>query len=276
MSGEAEVAEVEANGVRLHYAVTGEGPPLVFVHGMCGRGTVWDGQVERLSDDYTCVTYDRRGHGSSGDADVAHSVELHGDDLAALVDRLALGPVLVVGSSGGARVGLDVVLRHPDRLVGAVLSEPPVFSLDPERAREFLGRVVPAVQPRLDAGDLPGAVDAFFEVVCPGLWRLLDDAGKEPYRRSGPMLVADLAQPPYSVTADDLAAVRLPVLAVLGTESDPFLQSTARVIAGSVPSGGLLELSHSGHVTYAEAPDAFAGAVREFADRVGHRSPREV
>ena len=87
------------------------------------------------------------------------------------------------------------------------------------------------------------------------------------------MLVADLAQPPYAVTADDLAAVRLPVLAVLGTESDPFLQGTARVIAGSVPSAGLVELPDCGHVTYAEQPDAFAVAVREFADRVGRRSP---
>jgi 3-oxoadipate enol-lactonase len=262
------MAEAESDGVRLHYEVTGDGPPLVFVHGMCGRGATWAGQVERLSDEFTCVTYDRRGHGSSGDADVAHSVPLHGDDLAALVDALGLGPVICVGSSGGARVCLDVVLRHPEVLSGAVLSEPPVFSLDPQRATQFLGVVVPAVQPRLDAGDLRGAVDAFFEVVCPGLWRLLDETGKEPYRASGSMLVADLGQPPYAVTPDDLAAVRLPVLGILGMDSNPFLQSTPRVIAAWVPSAQLVEISDCGHVTYAEQPDAFAEAVRAFARRV--------
>jgi 3-oxoadipate enol-lactonase len=259
------MVDVEANGVRLHCEVTGEGPPLVFVHGMCGRGAVWAGQVERLSDEFTCITYDRRGHGSSSDGDVAHSVPLHGDDFAALVNQFDLGPVMYVGSSGGARVGLDVVLRHSERLAGAVLSEPPVFSLDPDRAKQFMGRVVPAVQPRLDAGDLPGAVDAFFDIVCPGLWRALDDAGKEPYRRSGPMLVADLGQPPFVVTAEDLAAVALPVLAILGVDSDPFLQSTPRVVAASVPAAQLVELSDCGHVTYAEQPDAFAAAVRTFA-----------
>ena len=41
--------------------------------------------------------------------------------------------------------------------------------------------VIPAVQPNLDAGDLPRAVDAFFEVVCPGLWHMLDEEGKQPY-----------------------------------------------------------------------------------------------
>ena len=63
------MSEIEANGVRLHYEMAGAGPPLVFVHGMCGRGAVWADQVERLSGELTCVTYDRRGHGSSTDTD---------------------------------------------------------------------------------------------------------------------------------------------------------------------------------------------------------------
>jgi pimeloyl-ACP methyl ester carboxylesterase len=260
--------EVEVDGVQLHYEISGAGPPLVFVHGMCGRGEVWAGQVERLSDEFTCVIYDRRGHGKSTDGGVTHTVPLHGDDFAALVPALDLPPVIYVGSSGGARIGVDVVLRHPEVLAGAVLSEPPIFSLNPERAKEFMGRVVPAVQPRLDAGDLRGAVDAFFEIVCPGLWALLDDADKEPYRQSGPMLVADLGQPPFVVTPDDLAGVRLPLLAIAGLDSDPFLQGTPRVIASSVPSAELVEFPDCGHVTYAEQPDAFADAVRGFAGKV--------
>jgi pimeloyl-ACP methyl ester carboxylesterase len=261
------MAEIDANGVQLHFDVVGSGPPLVFVHGMCGRGDVWAGQVQRLSQEFTCVTYDRRGHGSSSDSDVPHTVSLHADDFAALVNALGFPTVVCVGSSGGARICLDVTLRHPQLLAGAVLSEPPVFSLDPERAKVFLAKVVPAVQPRVDAGDLRGAVDAFFEVVCPGLWRLLDDPAKEPYRQSGPMLVADLGQPSLVVTPEDLAAVRLPVLAVAGLDSDPFLRSTPRVIAASVPSSTLVELADCGHVTYAEQPDAFADAVRTFARR---------
>ena len=162
---------------------------------------------------------------------------------------------------------MDVVLRYPDLLKGAALSEPPVFSLNPDQAQTFMGEVVPAVQPLLDAGDLPGAVDAFFGVVCPGLWRDLDDEGKEPYRRSGPMLIGDLGQPPFGVTPDDLAAVHLPVLAILGLDSAPFLQGTARVIATSVPGAELVEFPDCGHVTYAEQPDAFADAVRGLAKR---------
>jgi pimeloyl-ACP methyl ester carboxylesterase len=259
--------EVETNGVRLHYETQGEGPALVFVHGMCGRGAVWAGQVERLSDEFTCITYDRRGHGQSTDGETPHSVPLHGDDFAGLVGALGLPPVVYVGSSGGARIGLDVVVRHADVLAGAVLSEPPVVSLAPEKGKEFLARVVPAVQPRLDSGDLPGAVDAFFEIVCPGLWAQLDEAGKEPYRQSGPMLVADLSQPPFDLRPEDLFHVRLPCLLILGLDSDPFLQSTPRVAAASISGAQLVEFPDCGHVTYAEQPDAFAAAVRSFARR---------
>ena len=48
--------EAPVEQVDIHYEVTGAGPPLVFVHGMCGRGAVWAGQVDRLSDAFTCVT----------------------------------------------------------------------------------------------------------------------------------------------------------------------------------------------------------------------------
>ena len=260
--------DIDVNGVRLHYETAGTGPPLVFVHGMCGSGKVWAGQVDRLADSFTCVTYDRRGHSSSSDGDSPQTVPLHGDDFASLVRALGLPPVVLVGSSGGARIGLDVLLRHSPLLAGAVLSEPPVFSLDAERGRQFMSRVVPAVEPLLEAHDLRGAVDAFFEVVCPGLWAQLDAQGKEPYRANGPMLDADLHQPPFNVTPDDLAAVRLPVLAIAGTDSDEFLRSTPRVVAAAVPGARLLELEHCGHVTYAEQPDAFAEAVRAFADVV--------
>lgn len=262
------MADIDVNGVRLHVDIAGSGPALVFVHGMCGRGAVWAGQVARLSDAFTCVTYDRRGHGQSSDAATPHTVELHGDDFAALVDHLGLAPVMLVGSSGGARIGVDVVLRHAPLLVGAVLSEPPILSLAPADGAKFLATVIPAVQPNLEAGDLRGAVDAFFEIVCPGLWHRLDDASKEPYRQNGAMLVADHRQPPYVVTPEALRQVRMPILAIAGQDSNAFLKTTPKIIASTVPGAEFAEIAGSGHVTYAEQPDVFADLVRGFAGRV--------
>jgi 3-oxoadipate enol-lactonase len=76
---------------------------------MCGDGRVWADQVNRLADRFRCTTYDRRGHTRSPRSDATGTVELHADDLAGLITALDLGPTIVVGSSGGARVSLDLI-----------------------------------------------------------------------------------------------------------------------------------------------------------------------
>ena len=54
---------IQVRDSALYYERSGNGPNLFFIHGMCGDGRVWDGQVTRLSDRITCITYDRPGHG---------------------------------------------------------------------------------------------------------------------------------------------------------------------------------------------------------------------
>src|SRR5438034_3773059 len=82
--------DVHANGTTLYAEQTGEGPSVLFVHGMCGDARVWAGQVDRLADRFRCTTYDRRGHTRSPRTDVTETVELHADDLAALITALDL------------------------------------------------------------------------------------------------------------------------------------------------------------------------------------------
>ncbi len=97
--------------------------------------------MARLGDAFRTVAYDRRGHTRSRRSEVTESVELHADDAAAVIRALGLAPVILVGSSGGARICLDVVRRYPDLVRGAMLSEPPVFSLSSAIAEEFMAAV---------------------------------------------------------------------------------------------------------------------------------------
>jgi 3-oxoadipate enol-lactonase len=256
------------NGAEIHYEERGSGPAALFVHGMCGNANVWDDQVERLAGRFRCVTYDRRGHTRSSLGKIAQrTVELHGDDAAALIRALDLTPCLLVGSSGGARVAVDVVLRYPELLSGAVLSEPPLFALDPAAGPEFQAELGPILQHALAAGGPRAGVDAFFEHVCPGLWRSIDDERREIYRANAGELLPDLQMPLYRVGADDLARVRVPCLVVRGDRSHPALMGIADRLAAGIPGAELVELRESGHVTYAEQPEAFADAVRAFGVR---------
>lgn len=257
---------VDVNGAALHYEEAGSGPALLFVHGMAGFAGVWSDQMSRLADAFHTVAYDRRGHTRSPRGDVAEeSVELHADDAAAVIQTLGLAPVVLVGSSGGARICIDVLRRYPHLVRGAVLSEPPVFSLSPTVAEEFLARVKPAVGKALDSGEPSSAVDAFFTIIDPVFWASAPDNRKQAYRENLPAMLADLQMPMYQLTTVDLARIDRPCLVLYGSASLPWFQQIAKIVAGAIPDCRLKELVGAGHATYATRPADFANAVRDFA-----------
>jgi pimeloyl-ACP methyl ester carboxylesterase len=256
--------DVQVNGTTIYAEQAGEGPSVIFVHGMCGDARVWADQVERLSDRFRCTTYDRRGHTRSRRTEVTETVELHADDLAGLITALDLAPTLVVGSSGGARVTLDLIRRYSHLVRGAVLSEPPVGALAPDLFPSMIGEVAPAVQRAAETEGPRAAVDAFFAAICPGLWSEIDDSVKDRYRDNASMLFADLGMPSYQITQDDIARIEVATLVVAGTTSHPALRAAAHTLASWLPDARYLELD-CGHVTYAEQPKQFARAVAAFA-----------
>lgn len=262
---------IELNDTTIHYERSGHGPALLFVHGMCGDADVWADQARRLGGRFTCVRYDRRGHSRSARGHAPITVTAHADDAAALIAALQLSPCLLVGSSAGAVIGVDVVLRHGHLLRGVVLSEPPLFSLDPAGGENLIEDIRAAVGAALAANDLRAAVDAFFTLICPGLWSAIDDEHRDRYRANGGIGFTELRSPPLVVTPEDLAAAAVPALVVSGTDSHPVLQSVAQRLA-ALPDARFVELAGSGHVTYAEQPAVFADAVAVFDAELAGRA----
>jgi pimeloyl-ACP methyl ester carboxylesterase len=114
-------------------------------------------------------------------------------------------------------------------------------------------------------------VDAFFSLICPGLWSRLDETGKDRYRANGPMMLAEFAGPPYQLALNDVTGIAVPCLVVAGTESHPALRSIAATLVRALPDARFVELAGSGHLTYAERPAEFARAVAAFAAEVTGR-----
>jgi pimeloyl-ACP methyl ester carboxylesterase len=258
---------VPVEGTELFVREVGDGPTLLFIHGMCGDADVWLDQQQRLSEGYRCVAYDRRGHTRSPFGTGIRTVEAHADDAAALIDGLGLAPVVIVGSSGGARIGLDMTRRFAPRLRGAVLSEPALIPLSADGGKSFIARVGPA----LGAAATPqAAVDAFFMQVDPHLWTRLPDERKDAYRANHVELFGDLEMPTYAPTDDELAAITVPTRFLVGAESEPVFGEIVRRVAAIVPGATVTVLEGATHATYASAPEGFAEVVRGFA------SPRSV
>lgn len=111
----------EINGTSINYTDSGgDGPVLLFSHGFLMNHTMFDSQVEYLSGDYRCVTWDERGFGETapnGDFTYWDSAE----DAIGLLDHLGIDQAVLIGMSQGGYLGLRAVLAHPDRVRAMVL-----------------------------------------------------------------------------------------------------------------------------------------------------------
>jgi pimeloyl-ACP methyl ester carboxylesterase len=118
-------------GARLYYEVRGSGPVLLLIHGGGGNTQVFYGITHLLADQFTIVTYDRRGLGHSqlDDPQEEQQVEVHSDDAHRLLAELTTEPAYVFGSSGGAIVGLDLAARYPEQIRTLIAHEPPTHLL---------------------------------------------------------------------------------------------------------------------------------------------------
>lgn len=109
------------DGIAVHYDVQGAGAPaLVFVHGWsCDRG-YWSGQVDHFARRHTVVAIDLAGHGASGDGRQTWTIPAFGDDVVAVVDRLRLARIVLIGHSMGGDVIVEAARHLGDRVAGLV------------------------------------------------------------------------------------------------------------------------------------------------------------
>jgi pimeloyl-ACP methyl ester carboxylesterase len=121
-------------GAQLYYEVYGSGPVLLMIPGGPADAGVFTALAHCLADRYTCVPYDPRGNSRSvldGPAEDFH-LDLFGDDAAQLLAALGDQPAYVLGSSGGAQIGLNLAARYPERVRTLVAHEPPCVELLPD------------------------------------------------------------------------------------------------------------------------------------------------
>lgn len=118
------MASVVRAGSRIEYEVTGDGPPLVLLHGFFGDRSTWHaaGHVGLLADQFRLVLIDLIGHGGSdAPPDPARcQMDEHAHDVVAVLDSLGVDRAAVWGASMGGRVGFHLMTRFPDRLAALI------------------------------------------------------------------------------------------------------------------------------------------------------------
>jgi pimeloyl-ACP methyl ester carboxylesterase len=133
---------VVSNGARLYYERQGAGQSVLFIAGSTGDAGNFTRAAALLADEFTVVTYDRRGNSRSERPArwTTTSVSEQADDAAGIVRALGLEPVVVFGASAGGPIALDLMIRHPRLVRAGILQDPAIFSLLPDAATALAPR----------------------------------------------------------------------------------------------------------------------------------------
>ena len=260
--------DVMADGIRLRVLEAGAGPTLMLVHGLSASHDIWEHVVDEFSDRYHVVALDLPGHGESDKPDAPYTIDFYAGVVRTLARELGIEQAIVVGSSLGGKIAIELACWYP-RFVRALilsapaaeyarglrpfgkaiqaLSRPVVMRIALERALEQtfhdrlrMGHLTrqKLLRARLDADDFP----AFARAVA---------------RSVGGVLAAE-TQP--------LARITQPVLAVWGRQDRIVPARRALELMRGIPHAELRLIDACGHVAMLEQPGEFNRYVDEFLD----------
>lgn len=254
------------DGTEIAYWTTGQGPPLVLVHGATVDHTNWQSLLPYLEPHVTVHAMDRRGRGGSGDAP-AYDVAREFEDVAVVVDAIAQAAgaaVDVLGHSYGGQcawgaTGLTSELRRLVLYEGWPPSDPDVVASDHVAAQRL--------EPLLAAGDRELVLEMFYRQVASlsedelravkaqPTWPARVAAAHTSIRelRSGAIL--DPAQ---------AAQISVPVLMLVGGDSPDALKADPRTVAAALPNARIEVLEGQQHIAHRLVPEIFARHVLAF------------
>ena len=252
--------------VELAYEDAGSGAPVVLLHAFPLASGMWSAQREGLSARFRVITPDQRGFGGSRLGDAPPSLDVAADDLAALLDRLSLGRIVLGGISMGGYVAMAFLRRHPGRSAGLVLVDTKATA-DTEAAAANRRRIADEVE-RGDSSAL------LLDEVYPKLLGATTKASRPEVASTVADMVA--AAPPRAVawaqramanrpdSTATLSTVEVPALVVVGEEDELTVPADAEAMASLLPKAQLAKISGAGHLSPIEAPAAVNSAIADF------------
>lgn len=268
------VRAARLRGTELRFTERGSGIPVVFVHGSLGSLETWRPQIDAFATRFRVIAYSRRYHppNAARPDGQAYALDLHADDLIALIETLGLERVHLVGSSYGAYVALQVTLKRPDLVRSLVLVEPPILpwlARTPDGdslRRAFEATVLDPARAAFARGDSVYAVRRFEEGVSVGARAasVLPLAAAFELRLE---LRADPAVYMPALSCPAVGRIRNSVLIVNGERSPHMFHLVTEELARCLTTEEIATIPGAGHAAYADNPASFNAAVFGFLMR---------
>jgi pimeloyl-ACP methyl ester carboxylesterase len=263
----------------------GAGEPLLFVHGSASDLRTWQVQQDEFASDYRTIAYSRRFHWPNAPiaAGASYSMLEHVADLAALIERLDIAPVHLIGHSYGGFVSLLLALDRPRLLRDLVLIEPPAITLfvsDPPRPMQLA--VLLTRRPRTAAalmrfavrgavpataaakrGDLAAAIERSGRAVLgDDYYERMSQARREQVLANGIREEFFESFPPLELSA--LRKLEVATLLLNGRDSPALFRCIVERLDELLLQSERVEIERASHIVHEDQPAAFAAAVRRF------------
>ena len=281
---------VADDGVELHIEMTGQGPPILFIHEFAGDHRSWEPQVRYFSSRHRCIAYAARGYPPS---DVPSDPQAYSQDRAVgdaltVIDAVQVERLHVVGLSMGGFAALHLARTRPDRVWSATIGGVGYGAADESRpgfqeeceiiARAFEEEGADRVSRRYAMGparvqfankDPQGHTD-FQQMLAQH-----SDVGSANTMRGFQKL-----RPSLYEFVEEFGRMEVPVLVLVGDEDDGAIEGSL-MLKRTIPTAGLAMFPRTGHTLNLEEPALFNSLLERFLARVSEgawqrRDPRSL
>jgi pimeloyl-ACP methyl ester carboxylesterase len=262
-------ARVTPDAFDLYYEETGEGVPILLIHPAGATASTWGSAIEELARIGRVLTYDRRGYARSGGEPV-RLVSTHTADAAAILEHLRTPPAVVVGTSAGATIAVDLAVRRPE-LVRSVIAHESAWRLTRHLPTAAQVSALTGIGSLVLRGRHSDAVEVLLRFVYTyrdggTAWDAFPEEWRRAARENARSALADFRNSVGNYpSASDLATLKVPVVCTYGARSPNGISRLTRSLASAIPTARTHQIDGSGH---AVAFDATSHFVRVIADTI--------
>lgn len=245
---------------RLAVSYAGEGPLVLFLHGIRGNRKNWNAQLDALANKgFRAAAWDARGYGDSEDYDGALNFRDHFvGDVLRVAEHFGAAKFHLVGLSMGGRIARNVGIYHSHRLLSltVVNANPGFNSMSADDVRRFVTerktRTPESIRKLLGSNPRKGAYEELVQSI--------DLIRDESYRKTLEASVAQDRDAP-------IENIRVPTLIVAGEEDKVYPPELARGMAQRIPGAELATMKSAGHLANLEQPEEFNRILLDFLKR---------
>ncbi|MBI5651285.1 MAG: alpha/beta fold hydrolase [Chloroflexi bacterium] len=260
-----------ANGIDIHYEITGDGDPMVLIAGLGYSSWMWRKMIPGLAKHFRVIAFDNRGVGDTTKPAGPYTAQMLADDTAGLLQQLDIDRAIVLGHSMGGFIAQALALSHPNLVDKLILSAtnfggPHHIPITPE-AMAVLTDVTGDPVARLTRGILiscaPGFGDAHPEIVDEWIaFRLQNPLQPAPYQAQMAIGLGLLSE--ENCFEQKLKNIQAPTLILFGEHDKVVPTGNAELLAQQIPNSRIAILPNVGHFYPLEDPDAANAAIIGF------------